>query len=229
MKKITFILLYILPYIAISQSNDTIKNNKIDIGFTYSPEYSYRRIISDNNSEIYKTIFDSLEIPKFGYSTGINGIYSINKKFAITLSFLFSDKGEKLKENSLPSYEKFKNHYYYLDIPVKVKYSFFETPNKYNFYSTLGISLNMFLNHRISYTFNGANSTQASMPGNSIDIAKTNVGINVGLGINCTLTKKWYFKGEVTYKQSLNPIVTNSNLKRYLYSFGPTLGFFYKI
>ncbi len=220
-----FLVLFILPLMVFGQQEDTIKFKKFDVGFTYSPEYSYRMIQSDNSSQFLKESYDSLETPKLGYTLGLNGVYSFNSKLALSLGFLFSDKGEKLKTNILDAFSNYKNHYYFIDFPLKLKYTIIDS--KIKFYGNLGVSTNLFLQHRIAYTLSGSSFSDI-IQGNSKDISKVNMAFNVGLGIDCPLSSRWFFKAEVGYKQSFTSITANTNLKRYLFSFGPTLGLFYK-
>lgn len=220
-----FLVLFILPFMLFGQEQDSITFKKLDLGFTYSPEYSYRMIKSDNSSQFLKDSYDSLEIPKLGYTLGFNGVYSFNSKLAFSLGLLFSDKGEKFKMNILDAFSNYKNHYYFIELPVKLKYIIIDS--KIKFYGTLGISTNLFLQHRIAYKLSGSSSSE-NIHGNSTDIANMNMALNVGTGIDCPLSTRWFFKAEVGYKQSFTSMTTNTNLKRYLYSFGPTLGLFYR-
>ncbi len=219
------LLLFLLPLILFGQNEDSIKFKKIDVGISYSPEYSYRMVSSNTESQFLKNSYDSLEIPKLGYTLGFNGIYSVNNKLAFTVGLLFSDKGEKFKTNILDAFLNYKNHYYYLDVPLKLKYTIIDS--KIKFYGTLGVSSNLFLQHRIAYSLSGS-SFSDNIRGNSTDIAKVNLAFNVGAGLDCPLSSRWFFKAEVGYKQSFTSMTTNSNLKRYLYSFGPTVGLYYK-
>ncbi len=221
-----FLLLFIFPLTLFGQQEDSIKFKKLNLGFSYSPEYSYRMIKTVTESQFLANSYDTLEVPKLGYSLGFNGIYSLNNKFALSGGLLFSDKGEKFKTDVIDAISNYKNHYYYLDIPVKLNYTIIDS--KIKFYGTLGVSTNLFLQHRIAYTLNGSSSSE-NIRGNSKDISKVNMAFNVGAGIDCPLSSKWFFKAEVGYKQSFASMTTNASLKRYLYSFGPTVGLFYKL
>ena len=221
-----FLLLFLLPLSVFGQGEDSIKFKKLDLGFTYSPEYSYRMIKASSESQFLAESYDTLEVPKLGYTLGLNGIYTLNKKFALTVGVLFSDKGEKYKKDVFEAFTNYKNHYYYLDIPVKLNYTIIDS--KIKFYGTLGVSTNLFLQHRIAYTLSGSSNSD-NIRGNSTDISKVNMALNAGLGIDCPLTSRWFFKAEVGYKQSITSMTSNTNLKRYLYNFGPTVGLFYKL
>lgn len=228
MKKIALIIvLYIFPITLFGQTLDSIKYKKLDLGFTYSPEFSYRYTTSDDVSKFLEDSYDSLEVPKYGYSLGLNGVYTLSNKLGISVGILFSDKGERFKSDVLPYFSKYSNHYYYLDVPIRAKYTIFENDRNFKFYGTAGISLNTFLNHTIEYTLSGGNSSIRTK-GNT-DISKINFAGLLGIGIDCTLTNRWYFKAELNYRQSLNSMTSNANIKRYLYSFGPTVGLFYKL
>ena len=63
-----------------SIQTDTTKWKKHQIGFTYSPDYNFRFLEADANTTWIKNIADSMEVPKFGYSMGINYALKLGEK-----------------------------------------------------------------------------------------------------------------------------------------------------
>jgi hypothetical protein len=226
---ITFFLLLI--FTAQAQLTDSVSYNKFHIGFTYAPELSYRILRTDEPDIWMKENFDTLEISKYGYTTGLNIIFSINKNLSLSSGLLFSDKGERTKKYAIQPVNNYVNHFYYLDIPLKVIYTirhkkyYYSKPKKMNFYITGGFSVNVFLNSRTK-TISGLENTEETLK-NSFDLSRINFSFLAGCGMTAPITNRWYFKLEPLYRTSLNK-VADSPVKKYFYSLGLNLGLFSK-
>lgn len=224
MKKLA-IAFILSPFFSISQVTDSVKpkNKKIDIGITFSPDYSYRRLKSDVENRFVADVLDTVELAKFGFTTGLNAIYRFNAKLSISIGLLFADKGERLKNGSIPTIVGYTNHYYYLDIPFKVNYNL--TDKKNILYVTAGFSGNLFLNARSTYKYES--SIDKIVQKNDFDVEKMTFSMNAGLGINCPMNKTSFFKIETLYRESITPIINNAPIKRNLFSIGINLGFYH--
>ena len=224
MKKLTYLILMLFPFGSFGQLNDTIKKSKVDIGYTFAPEYSYRFLKSNSNNQWIVDNYDSLEFSKFGYALGINGVYNLKSNLTLSSALLFSNKGYQTKTELTPSLINYISNYYYLDIPIKVNYYFLT--EKFRFYLSGGLSTNLFLKHILISKQEGSNEDLRLTDNSSI--SKINLALNTGIGFDVSLTNKWYFKMECLYKQSIIPI-GNTPVKKYLYSISPNLGFFVHI
>jgi len=222
MKKLAYIFLVLLPFALAAQEEDASRFSKFDFGFTGSPDYSYRFLTSDASNQWIVDGYDSLEFSKVGYTLGVSGSYDFNSKFSLSLGVAFSDKGDKTKKELVPSLNNYTNHYYYLDIPIRINYYFVD--KKIKLYSSLGISPSVFINHVI-VTKLGSSSNDIRIVDNST-LSTINIAAQAGLGFDVQLTDKWYFKMECLYKQSLQSISNKTPVKKYLYSLAPTFGFF---
>lgn len=231
MKLTIFIYLFLFAFNAWPQSKDSSNYSKFDIGFTFSPDYSYRVLKTDVSKSWIKNSYDTLEVPKFGYTTGLNIIFPLKKKFFISSGLLFADKGERTKRYATQPVNNYTNHFYYLDIPVKVNYYFghrkyyYSKPKKIKLFLSAGTSVNVYLSSRTS-TETGRNNDKESLS-KSIDLSRINISFLAGLGFNTQLTNKWYFKLESNYRRSINKIA-DAPIKKYFYSLGLNAGLFCK-
>jgi hypothetical protein len=235
MKNFTIICLLLLPTVLMCQDTAATKTSTYEIGITYSPDYSYRTLKPNEASKWIADIRDTLEIAKFGYTTGLNMEYHLNKKITLAAGLLWSDKGEQSKtytiENPVSGYVptelKMINHNYYLDIPVKVNYYVFS--KKMKLYVTAGISTNVFLNQKItvvSWYYDGttSNKTSASKP----DFKRLNIAAIAGIGMDVNISSKFNLKIEPLLKHSITS-ATDTPIKTYFYSAGLNFGIFYNL
>lgn len=233
--------LFILPLHLFCITGDSIKTGdsvphekKIQFGFIYSPELSYHILKANADAKFMENIRDTMEIPKFGYSAGINFSYKLTNNFSFEVEALYSDKGERTKPYDLGnsvikesmdkvvSKSSFNNHYYYLDVPLKINYYLIN--KKIKFFISGGLSVNTFLYQKISSTIeNRDGSIDKTKSISHPKFEKINFAALVGIGLNYDLTDKYTFKIEPVYKQSFTSIV-NAPIKNYLYSVGINLG-----
>lgn len=222
MKKITLVLVIIFPFAFFGQDDEKIVNTKLDFGFSFSPDYSYRFLTSDDENKWLKENNDTLEIGRVGFTIGTNMLYKLNDNISVASGLWFSDRGERTKKHSVAQLNNYINHYYYIDVPLKMNYSFFE--NEYvKFFATAGLSVNVFVNHTVISLVDGVESDYRLV--DNKNISRVNLGALAGAGMDCRLTDKWYFKAEALYRQSISPI-GSTPVKKYLFSVSPTLGFF---
>ena len=212
------LLVLVLPFRVFSQAADSSQSRKMDIGFNYSADYSYRNLTAAESDRSIVEMYDSIEHGRYGSTFGLNGIYSFSDKISLSLGVLFSDKGEKTKVALVDKNLSYLNHYYYLDIPLKVNYFVF----KKQIYFTGGISSNLFLKSTIR------DIDQNKTVNTNLNSNKINMSYLGGIGINQQLSDSWYFKSEVLYRHSINPMM-KAPINRYLYSVGISVGFFYQI
>ena len=200
--------------------NDSIFQKKTHVGFTFSPEFNYRFLSAEDNLTFIKKSYDTLDSPKYGYSIGINGVFDLTKKISLTSGLLFSDNGERSKTTLLLQPVNYTNHYYFLSVPVKMNYILIDS--KVDLYGTIGLSANYFLDHLTTMQIDGEKNLTNF---HTKDLTKFSLGGLVGIGMNAKLSKNWYFKTEVLYRQSITSVA--SPIKKWLYSVGPTFGLFY--
>ncbi len=207
---------------------------KMQFGVLYAPELAFRMLQSTADAKGMADIRNTLEVPKFGYSTGFNFSYQFTNKFIFEIEAIYTDKGERTKKYTLenvvsnefqdriPSKISFIHHYYYIDVPLKINYYLIN--KKIKFYITGGASINTFLYQKtttITELKNGSDEKSNSISHPKFE--KINLSVLAGFGINYDLTDNYTFRIEPTYKQSVTSIV-NAPIKSYLYSFGINFG-----
>ncbi len=207
-----------------SIQTDTTKLKKYQIGISYSSDFNFRFLQADANSTWIKNSADSMEVPKFGYTTGLNLGLRLNKKTVLSTGAVFTDNGEKTKNNIELQTVNYINHYYFLSIPVKLDYTI--VSKKVDIYTTIGLSGNFFINHKTVMSVDGKKDPVQF--NNHSDLSSFNLGGLAGLGMNAKLADKWFFKLEVIYRQSITA-VNNTPVKKWLYSVGPNFGLFYNL
>lgn len=235
-------LLLLLPFTSFCQEAETAKPNKLSIGFTFSPDYCYRLLIPDtaNTSILIADRRDSLEIPKFGYTTGVNLALNFHKRITLETALLFSNKGEKTKsystvwvtssgqpDPSLPTKVAYVYHYLYLDVPVKA--NFYVLTKKVKLFVSAGLSTNIFLTQRTTaiYEYSDGRTTRNTSAGSDV-FKRINFAFTAGVGLGYELTDKLYLQMEPTYRRSIHSII-DAPIQGLLYSTGINFGLYYKL
>ncbi|HZY25308.1 MAG TPA: outer membrane beta-barrel protein [Bacteroidales bacterium] len=238
--KLLLTLLTLIPLTLFCQNPATPKKVEFSIGLTFSPDYCYRTLKTDGSIAIYKWAAesrDTFEIPKFGYTTGLNFAVKFNKRFSLETGLLFSDKGEKTKrlsdlhaikpDSTMPTAVTFIYRYIYIDIPIKV--NFYILTKRAKLFVMAGISPNIFLSQKttsiIEYR-DGHKNTDNSWHHEGYTII--DLTVIAGLGFSYDLSNKLSFSLEPTYRRSITPI-NDGGIRSYLYSIGLTTGLYYKL
>ena len=234
-KIISYTLFLLFTSTLLGNTGDSTHPHKRQFGIIYSPEYAYRnlRSSSDDLSSIV-SLRNDLEIPKFGYSTGFSFSYQPALNYAFEVQLLFSDKGEqtkkyefrnaydRLKEDRVPAYNSFVNHYYYLDVPLKLNY--FIINKKVKLFLSAGISTNLFLYQKTNSTIENKNGSIEKVSNiYHPRFENINIAIITGFGMTYPMTDKCIFKIEPLYKRSITSVV-NHPVKTYFYSIGVNFG-----
>ena len=141
----------------------TKKSSKISIGYSFSPDYSFRTLKNgDGNSSTDLVIKNrnDIEKAKFGYTTGVNVTFSFSEFLGFETGVQYSNKGYKTMEQDLtyippnpdlPNKATFTYSYQYIGIPLKAK--FVSGKNKTRFFSTAGFMTNFLLNVKQSVVY----------------------------------------------------------------------------
>lgn len=237
-KIIICFLLLILPYtVFCNTSSDSTKPEKAQIGFVISPDYCFRALKADGDAQWMANIRDTMEIPKFGYSAGLNFAHTLGPKFLFEAEILFTNKGEATKKyniENVPQQEiktvmktSYLKNYYYLDIPLKVNY-FFLSKNNLRLFVTVGLSVNTYLGQSTFVTEQYNDGSQRGYVSKAqLNYEKVNLAMLAGIGLNYDLTDRYVFKLEPIYKRSINSII-DAPVKSYLYSVGLNVGISYR-
>lgn len=203
----------------IAQEETKPKSSRLSIGLSYDPSIGHRYLKTDSQFEWIKAIYDSIEIPTYNFSTGLNLKYDLSKRFGFSSGLLFAHKGSKIAGNRDLNTADIYSNYYFLSIPIKFNYNIIAESN--TLYITGGISNDLLLSSNQVHTNN--EKTVVSKFKTTETLKTYNIAAIGGIGMDLRITDKSYFKMEAFYQQSLNSL-SATNLKRYLYSFGSKVG-----
>ncbi len=232
--------LFLFPFVSYAQEADVSDNRKFSLGFSFSPDYSYRVLQPDSASMWIANHRDSIEVPKFGFTSGINLSWRISKRFSLEAGLLLSDKGERIPireavwntssptpDPSLPKRYSFNYHYLYLDFPVTVNY--FILTKRTKLFLSAGISTNLFLTQMTTTYYeyeNGETKRNRSFYNNGFN--RINLACVGGFGIGFDISEKMYMQIEPTYRRSLFSVI-DAPINGYLFSFGVNAGVYYRL
>jgi hypothetical protein len=202
---------------------DSIKKNGLQLGITFSPEMCFRYISSDANNHWLVEIQDSMEVPKYGYTLGFNGIIPLSKRGSLATGILFNNSGERTKKEVQISPVNYVNHYYFIQVPLK--YNYVLISKKIDVYASLGVLGNFSIGSRMDV--NLVDRKDPISYYNVVNLNKFSMGAIGGLGISAPLAKSWDFKAEINYKQSITPISSGS-IHKMVYAVGTNFGLYYQ-
>lgn len=133
-----FLLSIFFPIILYGKDTTSINGKRFFIGINFSPNYCYRYLTKNDNNltddkwTTIKNLEDSIYIPKFGYTTGINFGFQINRKFSVETGIQYSNNGYKtIPFSTLYHFNEPTAiatniiNYKYMDIPFIANFSFF--------------------------------------------------------------------------------------------------------
>ena len=224
LKSIVLFLFVLISLCASAQENDVNTISKFSLGVTYEPSYGYRYSKSSSEYDWMKITMDSIEIPRFNFSTGINFQVDLSKRFSLCSGILFSKKGYNSIENKFLNTSQISSNFYFISIPIRINVTLLN--NKHRMYISTGVSNSILMKSNQIHV--NTDQTVSKTFNSTTDLSNYNAAILAGLGVDLKITEKSMFKIEANYQQAINSI-SNTPLKRYFYSIGSTVGLFVKI
>ena len=222
MKWNQILLLVSILFITLSGNAQTIVQevpSKISIGLTQSFDLGYRISSADQTSAWMKIISDSIESPTLNQSSAIKLQFDLSNKISLRTGFIYSQKGFQYKSGSLAGFDRFKENYTLIEVPLQIVYKLGKKKNKP--YVSLGTSAGYLIKSQAFYTLE--NSTKEVKMPLSSDLTKLQVNGILGLGMSFSLDQKWTLITELAYTQALFSI-SNGPLKKQLFTTGINLG-----
>lgn len=258
MKSSLFLLGIILPFALHSQDSKqkifSPESKKLLLGINFSPDISYRTLRNNDGNTMTSEVIDALnkvEIPKIGYTFGLNTCYNFNKHIGIETGLQFSNKGYANKKSvlgsttgnnidptkgfvtptldsgNLPNKLKIIYNHLYLDIPIRVNISFGE--NRVRFISGIGLTTNIFLlatqTNKSEYD-NGKTKRRTSRQHSQYKFLNVSPTISAGI--------EYWINLEINLR--IEPIlrfgvlkISETPIAGYLWNTGLNLSFFYRI
>lgn len=238
MKTVSFIILLICTLTALSQdSTNTTSSStkKLYLGVSFSPDIAYRKTSSN--------YYFSEEVPKIGYTTGLNVRLTITKKFSLESGLLLSNKGYKNNfsgltfgdmidprrgfiyptQSNTPSEVEYTYNYYYLDIPLKAVFTFGQ--RKFHFFTAAGITSNILIKatETSKITYQNGNSDKDSQVA-PFNYNRFNLSPTASIGISRN-TDKRILKIEPYFSYGILKII-DAPSTAYLWNYGINIGYF---
>lgn len=243
--KLSVIPLALLLFFAFSVKSQTEKSKtrKFSFGANFSPDYSYRRLHSNNaNYDFLINQLNNWEVPAFGYSTGLSFRYIVFKRFELESGLQFSDKTFNLDidkddfeipdngsyqqdDPAIPERVITNYHFYYLGVPFKLNYYFIQ--KRIRMYLMSGVSMDFSLGTKSKTTIKYSDKTETiEHDNNGGDSNKINLTGLAGIGAETALYKRIGIRIEPVFRYSFAPI-DDFMAKENLYSAGINLVLFY--
>jgi hypothetical protein len=205
------------------------RHGRVSIGLIFSPEYCYRNLSSDNKSNEISQFIEgrnNIEVPKFGYTTGINVQYALSKKFSIESGLNYSNKGYSV-DFFTRNYEYYSVYnLYFMDVPLAVNFTVPGKRLQLNF--AAGFIANLLWNAKqsdeIRNIYNGSKISQESDVSGNLN---SGISTSISLGLIYNLTNNFRLSLMPVYRYSLSDFKESSVYEK-LWSAGITLGGFYR-
>jgi hypothetical protein len=210
MRKLFYLTTALLLVNTFAFGQDTLRKKKFYIGGFASPDISYRALfpLINGNTAIGNFIKherDSMEIPRFAYTFGLDFLYQFNKRIALSWGLQYSLKGYQTKTEKwtfgsslnqggfvstaqIPVSGHLAYNYNYIDIPIRA--DIYLGKGKITTFITAGITTNILLYEKnISYiTYaDGHQGTQSNV--NSAGYNLVNLQAQLGAGVDIALKK----------------------------------------
>jgi len=239
MKRVLFFVLTLAFCVVHGQETKSQKEqNKISIGFNFSPDYNFRTLKQNGESPSGGLVIKSrndIEIAKFGYTTGLNICINITNFLRIGTGIQYSNKGYKTKNRdliwaqpdpSLPTKSKFIYSYQYIGLPAEAEFIFGKS--KIRFLSSLGVMTNFLLKVKqvniLEYSDGKTNKNSQSIT----DFNKIDISPMISFGIDYKINQKTHLIAEPTFRYGViktkdAPITEN------LWNVGLNIGFYYRL
>ncbi|HEY0261678.1 MAG TPA: porin family protein [Chitinophagales bacterium] len=224
MKNLLLILLTTLVFCSFAQDF-----KRFQIGVNFSPEMAYRFLPNDPTVQAG---LKGLEIPKFGFTTGINFCYNITSVFGIETGLQYSNKGWQMKKQDLifesnlngfswtptGDYYKIAYAFHYIDIPVKANFTVGK--KKVRFFTSIGLVASILVQETSSLTMQESGKTTKTTKNSYDKTAAANLSPMLSLGIDYKINSKMNLRVEPTARFGvLNNV--------YLYNAGINLAYYF--
>lgn len=217
--------------------------NRLKIGVVVSPDVCYRKLYGNTYLYGIKNIIDEynkMQAPKPSYSVGIDAQYQLRSKISLSIGAQYANKGyqsnKKFWDNlvfpdqidstgihpapsPIYSVSLSERKYHYIDVPVKIIYSFGE--KRLRGMAATGLIANIFLH-------NGAFSSPTIYLIEGGRYNRVTLSPMVQAGVSYDISDRMTLQIAPTFQYSLTP-VRKLIVREYLYSGGLQIGCFMRL
>jgi len=225
--KLTLLIFFLsFPIMSIGQDSKHIQN-KFSVGFSFSPNYSYRMLSYSDDLQYIVEAREEFEQPSFGFNTGTSLNYPITKRLELEIGIQFSRQTQLWRDVPIVDISGSTNQglgdselrYQYLEIPIRINWL---VVNKKLFgFLFGGASTNLFLYDQSKSWLTYHNGSTEVITGKIPYFESKKIGIALlsGIGVGYHFSEKLDFRIEPIIRSSLTS-VGYGLIQQYNYSFG---------
>jgi hypothetical protein len=219
---------YFLTFISIAsygQNKSTSSGNAskgFQLGFNASPDYCFT------------TMPSYFEVPKLGYTFGLNTAYQFNQHFSVETGLHYSNKGCQTSKMDLvffepnpsnPNQAQYIYNDHFIDIPLKANFTV--GSRKIRFITSVGLTTNLFLKETQTNIYVYSDRTDINTISPSFtDFRKVNFTPTLSAGIDWSVHPAVNLRVEPTAQYSAFTM-TNTPLTGHLFSAGLKMSVYY--
>jgi Outer membrane protein beta-barrel domain len=241
MKQVILILAFFNSFAASAQlirKNKPAAHQQLWVGITVSPDYNNRTLSSDGSmaADIVKDSRDKKEIGQAGYTAGLAVNYIFTEAWSIEAGVQYAQKGYRTKKENLvwpqpspafPTTSKFIYNYFFLDIPLQVKYTT-GTGNCRFFYSA-GLAFNILLEGEATGIFEYADGSKDKSTGPATtNEKKLSLSPLLSAGIDYRFKPNMHFRLAPVFRYGITKMI-DAPVSERLWNAGLNLGFYYRL
>ncbi len=213
------------------------KYSRFQIGFSFSPDACYRTLKNTDGSESSDFVIDirnDMETITFGYTSGVNFQYNLNRFLGLVLGIQYANKGYQDKKQdvvpptsqpdpSLPKQFKFIQNFKTLDLPVKLNFTVGK--NKFRFTTGIGAAANYLMKESQTSVMYYADRTTRNTGPSGFDYKKWNLSPFISVGIDYQIAQNMNLRVEPTVRYGIMQII-DAPVTGYLFSAGLNVSYY---
>lgn len=233
-KGIIYIVLFLYSVQTWGQNDAKQSVHKLSYGLYISPMVGYRHLSVEPGEEWFKQLRNDNEVAKLSFSAGFLMDHVLTKDFNLSFGLEYTDRGFQSKVTSLTwastgtnlateTYTSY--HYRYFDVPLNVKYYFYQK-DRLRCYASAGLSLALLFNyHKINHTKTDGRWA-AAMEDKGWGYNRVNLAVTAQMGIEYNLLETVKLAGALFFQQA-TLVTTPTPTKEYLFNGGVRIGIIY--
>lgn len=227
MSQLAFYFLIFISITSYGQNKSTSCENAskgFQLGLNASPDYCFR------------TMPSYFEVPKLGYTFGLNTAYQFNQLFTVETGLHYSNKGCQTSKMDLvffvpdpanPNQAQYIYNYHFIDIPLKANFTV--GSRKIKFFTSVGLTTNLFIKETQTNIYVYSDRTDINTISPSLmDIRKVNFTPTLSTGIDWSLHPNVNLRVEPNFQYSALSF-TNTPSTGNLFSAGLKMSVYYRL